>query len=86
MRVYQDGNLVHTEERGVNAGAASLLPGGAGVQDGSTVGMFVVFGVPLESAVLATVLFRVVYYLIPFGLSLPLYYQLLRQAHQPPVA
>jgi Phosphatidylglycerol lysyltransferase, C-terminal len=41
-------------------------------------------GVPLERAVLASVLFRVVYYLIPFLAALGLYCQLARDAARSP--
>jgi uncharacterized protein (TIRG00374 family) len=63
---------------GVTAGLASMVPGGLGVQDSSMAGIYALLGVPLEHAVLAAVLFRVVYYFIPFGLSLAFYWRLLR--------
>ncbi len=40
--------------------------------------VYALFGVPLEQAVLATILFRVVYYLAPFLISLAFYWRLLR--------
>jgi uncharacterized protein (TIRG00374 family) len=63
---------------GVAAGLASMIPGGLGVQDGSMTGVYALMGVPLEQAVLASVLFRVVYYFIPFLVSLMFYWGLLR--------
>ena len=62
---------------GVVAGLASMVPGGLGVQDGSMTGIYVLLGVSLEHAVLASVLFRVVYYFIPFLTSLGFYWRLL---------
>jgi len=62
---------------GVAAGLVSMVPGGLGVQDGSMTGIYVWLGVPLEQAVLASVLFRVVYYMFPFVVSLAFYWGLL---------
>lgn len=64
---------------GITAGFLSMLPGGLGVQEGSMVGIYVLLGVPLEHAVLASLLFRLVYYVVPFIASLFLYARLLRQ-------
>ncbi len=61
------------------AGVISFLPGGLGTQDASTVGVLVSYGVPLAQATLADILFRVIYYFIPFILSLGLYRRLLRK-------
>jgi len=63
------GKLVSGFTVGIAAGALSLIPGGIGVQDGSMAGIFVIFGAPLEQAILALVLFRVLFYLLPFGVS-----------------
>ncbi len=64
---------------GITAGAISLLPGGFGSQDLSMVGIYVTFGVPFASAVLAIIFFRVVYYFVPFLVSLGFYRRLLRE-------
>lgn len=64
---------------GAVAGFASLLPGGVGVQDGSLAAALVVQGVSIEVAVLAALLFRLVYYLVPFVVTLPLYASALRR-------
>ena len=63
---------------GVTVGFLSMLPGGMGAQEGSMTGIYVLLGVQLEQAVLAAVLFRVVYYIVPFVASLVLYSRLLR--------
>jgi uncharacterized protein (TIRG00374 family) len=63
---------------GVALGVMSLVPGGLGVQEGSMVGVFHLLGVPLEEAVLASLLFRVAYSSVPFGLSLVFYRGILR--------
>jgi uncharacterized protein (TIRG00374 family) len=64
---------------GVAAGAASMLPGGMGVQEGSMAGVYTLLGVPYEQAVLTALLFRLVFYVVPFSLSLPFYRRLLRE-------
>lgn len=72
---------------GVTAGVLSMVPGGLGVQEGSMSGLYALLGVPLQKAVLASILFRVVYYLIPYLVSLGFYWRLLRQVgHATPKA
>lgn len=48
----------------------TIIPGGLGVMEGSTAAMFTSFGVPFETAVLAVLLFRLVYSLLPLLVSL----------------
>ena len=62
---------------GVAAGVMSMVPGGLGVQEGSMAGTYHLLGVPLEEAVLASILFRAVYYMVPFVVSLAFYRGLL---------
>jgi uncharacterized protein (TIRG00374 family) len=63
---------------GIVTGLLSMVPGGLGVQEGSMAAVYTLLGVPFEQAALATVLFRVVYYLVPFLVSLGFYRRLLR--------
>ena len=63
---------------GVVAGVMSMVPGGLGVQEGSMAGTYHLLGVPLEEAVLASALFRAVYYMAPFAVSLAFYRGMLR--------
>jgi uncharacterized protein (TIRG00374 family) len=67
---------------GVALGVMSMVPGGLGVQEGTMAGMYHLLGVPLEEAVLVSVLFRVVYYMAPFGVSLAFYRGMLRGERQ----
>lgn len=64
------GKLLVGFTSGIVAGAVSLLPGGLGIFEGSMAGMFAILGTGLENAVLAVLLFRFIYYLLPFALSL----------------
>jgi uncharacterized protein (TIRG00374 family) len=64
---------------GISAGILSMVPGGLGVQEASMAGMYALFGVPFAQAVLASVLFRVVYDFVPFLMSLAMYRRLLRR-------
>jgi uncharacterized protein (TIRG00374 family) len=64
---------------GITAGVLSMIPGGLGVQEGSMAGIYALLGVPLQQAVLAAILFRVVYYMIPYVVSLGVYWHLLRR-------
>ena len=71
---------------GVAAGVMSMVPGGLGVQEGSMAGTYHLLGVPLEEAVLASVLFRAVYYTGPFAVSLAFYRAALRGNKSAPVS
>jgi len=48
----------------------SFIPGGLGVMEGSMVAIFVSLAVPLETAVVAVLIFRAAYYLLPLIISL----------------
>lgn len=72
------GELVSGFVIGTVAGVASLFPGGLGIQEASMTGIFTLFGVPFEKAVLASILYRVIYMIIPYLLSLGFYHLVLR--------
>jgi uncharacterized protein (TIRG00374 family) len=55
---------------GVFLSIINLVPGGLGIMEGSMAAVFAAFGVPLETAVVATVIFRASYYLLPLAISL----------------
>lgn len=63
---------------GVMAGLLSMVPGGLGVQEGSMVGVFVLLGAPFRQALLVSILFRGLFFLLPYAASLVLYGRLLR--------
>jgi uncharacterized protein (TIRG00374 family) len=63
---------------GVAAGVMSMIPGGVAVQEGSMAGIYHLLGVPLEEAILVSILFRVVYYMVPFAISLAFYHRLMK--------
>jgi uncharacterized protein (TIRG00374 family) len=48
----------------------SFIPGGLGVMEGSMAAIFVSLAVPLETAVVAVLIFRAAYYLLPLIVSL----------------
>ena len=64
---------------GITAGVLSMVPGGLGVQEGSMAGIYALLGVPFEQAILAAILFRIVYYFVPFLVSLGFYRRLLSE-------
>jgi uncharacterized protein (TIRG00374 family) len=72
------GQLISGFVIGTVAGVVSMVPGGLGVQEGSMAGVFHLLGVPLEQALLASVLFRVIYFMVPYVVSLGFYWRLLR--------
>lgn len=55
---------------GITLSFASLIPGGLGVMEGSMAAVFTSMGVPFETAVVAVLIFRVAYYLVPLLISL----------------
>lgn len=55
---------------GVFLSLVNLVPGGLGIMEGSMAAVFAAFGVPLEPALVATVIFRVSYYLMPLIITL----------------
>jgi len=64
---------------GISAGNLSMVPGGFGVQEASMAGVYALLGVPLTQALLAVLLFRIVYDIIPYIASFSLYRSVLRQ-------
>lgn len=64
---------------GIIAGVMSLMPGGMGIMEGSMAGTFTLLGTSFEQAILASVLFRVVYYIFPYLISLLWTWRLLIQ-------
>lgn len=53
----------------VAIGYISVLPGGLGTQDLSLAGIMVLGGYDLQTVILVAVLFRLIYYAIPYGLA-----------------
>jgi uncharacterized protein (TIRG00374 family) len=76
------GALVTGYVIGIMAGLLSMVPGGFGIQEASMAGIYALLGTPLEFAVLAAILFRILYYLVPYFCILPFYNRLLREARQ----
>jgi uncharacterized protein (TIRG00374 family) len=56
---------------GIIVGVASFIPGGVGVQEVSMSGVYALFGINFQEAILATILYRLIFYIIPF---LPAYF------------
>ena len=77
------GVLISGFSIGMTAGVLSMVPGGLGVQEGSMAGVYALLGVPVHQAILAAILFRVLYYFAPYLFSLSLYHRLLRKVEQP---
>lgn len=65
---------------GIVVGVMSMVPGGIGVQEGSMAGTFHLLGMPLEEAVVVSLLFRLIFQLAPLALSMTLYWRVLRGA------
>ena len=80
------GQLISGFVIGTVAGVASMIPGGLGVQEGSMAGVFNLQGVLLERALLASILYRAVYFMVPYAVSLGFYWQLLHSGEAGPKA
>lgn len=63
-------------------GSLSFVPGGLGLIEGSLVGVFVAFGLTYEEALLAALLSRVLYHLLPAAVALLLLGPLLGEARR----
>ena len=59
-------------------GVMSMGPGRVGIHEGTIAGTYHLLGTPLEEAVVVSILFRVVFQLIPLALSLSLSWRMLR--------
>jgi uncharacterized protein (TIRG00374 family) len=55
---------------GIMAGLISMVPGGLGVQEGSMTGVLALLGVPFSQAFLAAILFRAIFFFLPYLVSL----------------
>ena len=64
---------------GITLTVISFIPGDIGVQEASIAGILAIFGVPFSQGVLGSILFRVLYYFVPFIFSLGFYWSLLRE-------
>lgn len=64
---------------GIMAGVLSMIPGGLGVQEGSMAGIFALLGVSLDQALLASILFRVIYFFFPYALSMAFHYRIMQK-------
>jgi uncharacterized protein (TIRG00374 family) len=65
---------------GLFASILSLIPGGLGVMEGSMAAVYYSLMVPLEEAIVAVILYRLIYYVFPFLTSLLLYRSLFKEA------
>jgi uncharacterized protein (TIRG00374 family) len=65
---------------GIFASLVSFVPGGLGVMDASMTGVFVLLGAPKDKALLAVLIFRLCYQLLPLLVSVFLAHGVFRQA------
>jgi uncharacterized protein (TIRG00374 family) len=65
---------------GIVLSLISVIPGGLGVMESSMTAVFVSLSVPLETAVVAVLIFRFAYYVIPLLMSLFFFHGVMRQA------
>jgi uncharacterized protein (TIRG00374 family) len=77
------GALITGFNFGITLTVISFIPGDLGVQEASIAGILAIFGVPFSQAVLGAILFRVLYYFVPFVFSLGFYWSLLKETRKP---
>jgi hypothetical protein len=65
---------------GIFISLISFVPGAIGIMEGSMAATYYSLDVPLEVAIIAVLLYRLVYYVFPFVTSIVLYYPLFKQA------
>jgi uncharacterized membrane protein YbhN (UPF0104 family) len=56
-----------------------MVPGGAGTMEGSMAMTYRALGVPLETSLAAVLIFRTLFYILPFFFCLPFYFTLKRR-------
>ena len=78
----QLGVLITGFNFGITLTVISFIPGDLGVQEASIAGVLAIFGVPFSQGVLAAILFRVLYYFVPFIFSLGFYWSLLKETRR----
>ncbi|HVO26655.1 MAG TPA: flippase-like domain-containing protein [Candidatus Margulisiibacteriota bacterium] len=71
---------------GIILSLVSFVPGGLGVMEGSMAAIFASLSVPFETAVVAVLIFRVAYYLLPMVISVFFFRGMLLQARAAPAA
>jgi uncharacterized protein (TIRG00374 family) len=71
------GVLITAFNFGITLTVISFIPGDMGVQEASIAGVLALFGMPFSGGVLVAILFRVLYYFVPFIFSLGFYWSLL---------
>ena len=76
------GALITGFNFGITLTVISFIPGDMGVQEASIAGILAIFGVPFSQGVLAAILFRVLYYFVPFVFSLGFYWNLLKERRE----
>ncbi len=65
---------------GIFVSIISFIPGAIGIMEGSMAAIYYSLAVPLEVAIVAVLLYRIVYYVFPFLTSIVLYYPLFKEA------
>ncbi len=65
---------------GICLSLVSIVPGGLGIMEGSMTAVFVGLSVPFETAVVAVLIFRLTYHVLPLLLSLFFFHGLMLQA------
>jgi len=61
---------------GLSLSFVSIIPGGLGLMEGSMAAVFTTLGVPFETAVVATLIFRIAFHAVPLVTSLFLFHGL----------
>jgi uncharacterized protein (TIRG00374 family) len=75
----QPGVLVAGFNLGVTLAVVPFVPTQLGFQDASMAAIFVLFGIPFSYGILGAILFRAIFYFVPFIISAPLYIHVLRE-------
>lgn len=63
----------------------SFVPGGIGIQEASMTGILALFGVDIYIAILATILFRLFYYVLPLLLAIYIYRFRIKEPEEIPI-
>jgi len=76
------GTLVIGFSTGQIVGVLSMIPGGIGTLEGSSALAYAALGISFEIGLSALLVYRTSYYIVPFILSMPLYFSMKRRGKE----
>ena len=67
---------------GILSTLVSITPAGIGIMESAVTTIFVALGQPLEPTIIAVILFRLIFYALPFGMSIGFFHGMFQDARK----